>query len=760
MAYHIKEIIISVTVLVICILLIRRVFRKEIGSRLPYALWLLVALRLVIPISIPVSLPMDALISQHHLMMLDTDDVVEQLEKPIQVTVNSRSGLYHLLAEDSAGMTDSEVQGSGESGIIFMAGHLRYSWLDVLGTIWTLGMFVIASWIVITNLIFYRRLKRNRSVLHLSAEEEAALRGKLSQKIIRMYDHTTIYVVTDLVSPCLYGLPGREAVYLTPDLTEDRDRLCHVLTHELCHKRHGDGFWGILRGLLVTVYWFHPFVWAAAIVSKRDCELACDETALMFLGEEERICYGETLLSIITRKARLSDLVCTATTMTGGGKSVKERIGFIVKEPKVLRAAVAAVIVLMAVVCVFAFTRDSGETGIVVFDSGMDTVTGADMQIPLPDCLLGVCGQVTEKGKDDVIIYHIESGQEVGRFCRMRLKDALQLVDEGKRVVPLGDYGDNALLKAYLGGSSGYLEITQHTYTPAGQEADGVHAVPGTDSNTETEYVNEDSIYHSADAGSETYIPAPEETDSYTIFLPYEEGQSLDAQELAEDSGAHVDYLPTEEIVTTVYPAKEVNVDELSHTGCYVYVKADYDKVENRYLEEIEKMNEELEAVAEEVIVLSLNGEIREELLNQLTENRTPYVGNNVKVAALINALPVPSSFNYRGDLSLQTKQEPYSLRFEYEMTRDSIPQEDLDMLYFNAAMLFYAIGNVDEITMYVRHPVGSPEASSLYSYERKDMEELFEGLSAADYENGELFRQQLEDLHVKVVEYLRSRGQ
>lgn len=81
-------------------------------------------------------------------------------------------------------------------------------------------------------------------------------------------------------------------------------------------------------------------------------------------------------------------------------------------------------------------------------------------------------------------------------------------------------------------------------------------------------------------------------------------------------------------------------------------------------------------------------------------------------------------------------------------------------MLYFNAAMLFCAIGNVDEITMYVRHPVGSSEASSLYSYDRKDMEELFEGLSAADYENGELFRQQLEDLHLKVVEYLHSRGQ
>ena len=37
---------------------------------------------------------------------------------------------------------------------------------------------------------------------------------------------------------------------------------------------------------------------AAAVLSKRDCELACDEGALLLLGEQERIGYGKTLLSI------------------------------------------------------------------------------------------------------------------------------------------------------------------------------------------------------------------------------------------------------------------------------------------------------------------------------------------------------------------------------------------------------------------------------------------------------------------------------
>lgn len=778
MAYNMKEIMITVSVLSICILLIRRIFRREIGSRFQYALWLLVVLRLTIPVSIPVNLPMEGM-SRHHLMELHTDDVVERLEKPIQVTIDSRNGIYHLLAEDSAGTTNS-VAGEFQESSLFMAGHLGFSWIDVLGMVWVIGMIVIAAWILVTNGIFSCRLKSRRRAMELSQESEKALQEKLPLKIAGMYAGMKVYLVEDLASPCLYGLPGHEVIYLTPDIVKDTDRLCHVLTHEFCHKRHGDSFWGIVRGLLVTVYWFHPLVWAAAVLSKRDCELACDETALVFLGEEERISYGETLLSIITGKARISDVICTATTMTGSGKSVKERIGFIAKKPKVLRTAVILTTLLMALVFVFAFTKSSERSRILVFGKDMDTVMGSDMQIPLPESIREICGQVKETGKDDIIVYHIESNQEVGRFCRMSLQETLGLVDEGRRVVPLGDYGDNDLLKDYLGIPTEHVtERTMHTYTPAeqdGNEDPGTNGVPGTDSNTVTEHVylpeedsgsNTASEYMMPEEGGYMQIPAPEDADTYTIFLPYEEGQSLSAEDLAsenfvseEDDTTYImedkaDYLPNEEITTTSYPAKEIPAGELSHTGCYVYVKADYEDVEERYREEMERINGELESVAEEVIVLSLNREIRDELFEAMTDNRTPYVGDNSKVGALVNALPVPSTLNFTGEFALQTKQEPYSLRLAYEMTRDSIPQEDLDMIYFNAAMLFYAIGNVDEISISVRQPAGRDREDAIHVYDRENLEENFGGLSEADYENDEVFREGLEDLHGQIVSAL-----
>lgn len=786
MAYNMKEIIITVSVLIICIMLVRQICRGKIGSRFQYALWLLVVLRLAIPVQVTVSLPVTELLERYHLLEAHTDCMVEQMEQPIQVTIDSRSGIYHLLAQED--MKDAAAAESDGPSIAFIATHLRYSWLDVLGSIWIVGMVIAAAWILVINGIFGRRLKKGRRIMELSEEAALALRQKLPQKIAGMYDRVPVYIAQDLTSPCLYGLPGREAVYLSADIAEDTDRLCHVLTHELSHKKHGDSLWGMLREILVTVYWFHPLVWAAAILSKRDCELACDETALLLLGEEERISYGETLLSIISRRAKVFDLLCNATTMTGSGKSVRERIGYIAGKPKVLRAAVILTVVLMAAVFVFAFTRSHESVRIMAFGQDTDTVTGADMRIPLPESIRGICGQVREEGKEDVVIYHMESRQEVGRFARMSLKDTLQLIDDGRKVIPIGDYGDNYFLKAYLGISPEPVRVTEHTYTPysslegeSGKEAGAlwhediiIHddpyeadGVPGTDSNAETEHIyvpgtdsNTETEYIIPEENGSTQIPAPEETESYTIYLPFEEGQSLEAVELAEedDPEVTVEYLPNEEIITTTtYPAKEVNIDALSHKGCFVYIKADYGKVEDRYLQEMESTSDALEKALADVVVLSLNGEMREELLNNMTENRTTYVGDNVKVSALVNALPVPSTLNFKGDISLQTREKPYSVRFEYEMTTSSILQEDLDMMYFNAAMLFYAIGNVDEVTMYIRQPSGSDAAAPLHVYTRADMEEVFGGLLKADYENEELFHQGISELHAAVVEYLHS---
>ncbi len=732
-----REILITATVLILCILLIRRIFRRKIGSRMQYALWLLAALRLVIPVSAEFDL---GSFSDFRLMDLvgeDESGIGERLEEtirleePIQMTVNSRSILFRLFTTDEIRETLEAMPKDGPTSV-FMAGKLGFSRLDVLLFFWGIGGFIIGAWIIITNVVFSHRLKKRRKPFDLPEEVKTAVFGEKNSGLFRKKGRMpAFYAVEGISSPCLYGFPGCEAVYLTADVIGDTDKLRHVIVHELVHKKHGDSLWAVLRGVLVTVYWFHPLVWAAAVCSKRDCELACDEGALAALGEKERVPYGETLLSIITQKGHMSDLVCTATTMTGSGKSVKERIRFIAEKPKVFYAAAAGVLFLIAVVCLFVFTRDTQFHGTVVDAQEGLLVTGGDMQIPLPASIGGISGCVVEKESDEAVIYHLVAQEEVGRFARMPLKDALGLVDEGREVTPIGDYGYNYLLRAYLGEP---LSRTEHTYTPAKEAATDYQpgmdeagtagetaGVPGTDMNDDTTYMIDDSGYRT--------------------------------EEVQEAYEGKTDYLPNEQIVEITYEPDEVNVDEL-HSGCYVYVKADFDgKVRDKYQEEMAYIDEELKTVVYRVIVLSLNRENRDALFDSLAANRTPYVGDHSKVGALLEALPLPPTLNREAGFSLQTLESPYALRFDYKMCMDHFTKDDQDMLYFNAAMLFYAIGNLEQIAVEIKYPSGG--GSDMMIYRREELEKDLPMLEKADYEDDQIFRDGLAELQTAVEKYL-----
>lgn len=464
-----KEIIITASVLILCVMLIRHFFKGKISNRLQYALWLLVAIRLIIPVSAQLYLSLGE-IDEFRIMDLvrrlegDFGDITERLEQPVSFTMNMNSPVGQQIIKNMLEEEMEYIGGADGPTSIFLAGSVGFTWLDILRWIWFGGMGVMAVWMAAVNLRFCRKLRRERQDFVLPEE----VTGRLHPKVLASLRRGGVYTVKELVSPCLYGIPGLEAVYLPEAVTGEEDRLCHVLTHEICHKRHGDGFWSFVRNMLLLCYWFHPLVWAAAVLSKRDCELACDEGALLLLGEQERIGYGKTLLSIITGRGRFSDFACTATTMTGSGRSVKERIRCIAEKPRVLGAAVAAVLILITAASVLVFTKNPQFVG-GTWDGGTIYVMTEDKRIMLPDSIAGISGYTTEEGnKKNLIIYQVASDQEVGRFCTVSYEEAVALVDAGRSVVPLGTYGKNGQLREYMGLAT--AEVTQHEYFPSGED--------------------------------------------------------------------------------------------------------------------------------------------------------------------------------------------------------------------------------------------------------------------------------------------------
>lgn len=366
-----REILLTSSVLILAVLLLRLAFRDRISRRAQYALWGLVLLRLLVPVSLPgvdfsvlsaaepVGQAVAERLEQRMVYAMPTE--VYDYADPGQsgATEPSPAAGNFGVTDDSMDLVDrtwhsnlapdGTVQSEYYSGGVIIEGDqsTHYFFMlpisELLTILWLAGVAGMAVWFLVTNLRFWRTLRRTRTPY--------AVEGC----------RYPVYLVAEgLPSPCLFGLL-RPAIYLTPAAVASPDRLRHVLAHETAHARHLDPLWSLLRCVCLAVYWFDPLVWAAAAVSKTDGELACDEAAIRALGEDQRIPYGRTLLSLIPVRKGPGAPLLSATTMTAGKRQLKDRITRIAQGSQTRAAALFLALTLVAGVCAVTFTGAKAE---------------------------------------------------------------------------------------------------------------------------------------------------------------------------------------------------------------------------------------------------------------------------------------------------------------------------------------------------------------------------------------------------------------
>ncbi|MCI8330275.1 MAG: M56 family metallopeptidase [Oscillibacter sp.] len=338
-----REILLTSSGLILALLVLRRLFRNTLSRRVQYALWGLVLLRLLTPLSLPAA--GFSLLTAAEPVALDTGSRSLYME-PAGVTLRGPEGAWspYTSQEDprivlGPSSEDNIYIYSNRHQVIHEVEYTHQIALeDLFRWTWYIGMALMALWLAWSNLRFWGKLRKGRRPYFV----EGAKRP--------------VYLVErGLPSPCLFGL-FRPAVYLTPAAVQSPDSLRHVMAHEESHARHGDPLWSLLRGVCLVAYWFDPLVWWAALASRTDCELACDEAALRRLGEAERIPYGRTLLSLIPVRKSPGNPLLSATTMTAGKRQLTDRIARIAGNRRNLGTALFAAVALAALVCAVTFT--------------------------------------------------------------------------------------------------------------------------------------------------------------------------------------------------------------------------------------------------------------------------------------------------------------------------------------------------------------------------------------------------------------------
>lgn len=377
------EVLVSSSVLILALSAMRLVLRGKISPRLQYGLWLLAVVRLLVPVSIGESRAsvMNYVPEQAMVQALEqTPAPVQRTQTPAAEPAAQPAAASAASDETPGSQTDApdtmqaqQTQQAAKQNAAQAQPHP--SILQICYMLWGAGSALALAFLLAQNLALSARLRKDRVRLDVPGCP------------------VPVYRTEVLRSACLFGL-FHPAIYLPPQaLGEDGAPNRYVLLHELTHYKRRDQLWCALRLLLLAAYWFDPFVWLAAKLSKLDCELACDAAALKDMDDSARIAYGRTLLNQISGKSGVMQHTLCATTMSSGKRSLRARIRLIVKKPRMTAVTLSLVVgaVLLLAACTFTNSASKQEANTpggdlpamvrvdgVLYQLDMDTVGESD----------------------------------------------------------------------------------------------------------------------------------------------------------------------------------------------------------------------------------------------------------------------------------------------------------------------------------------------------------------------------------------------
>ena len=327
-----SEWILSSSGLILLILLVRYLFRKKLPPCLQYALWLVVALRLLLPFSISgTAVSILNLLPQQDRIWEDQENrtgqtTYERKEEPDDIP--EEADLVSLPGEAAVGKNAEAENGKEKTGTVktekeegiesFFSNVKNMDISKVFKGLWLLGAGVCGSIFLFINLDYRRKLGRSRK--------------SISSEKLPVMCEIPVYETQMTSAPCLFGLLF-PAIYVREDTVKEEKTFLFVLCHEHTHYRQHDHWWALVRIGCICVHWFNPLVWLAFGLSRQDAEMACDERTLRILGDKARVDYGKTLLELSVEKDFAINSLRISTTMSGSARQMKERLVMIVKAP-------------------------------------------------------------------------------------------------------------------------------------------------------------------------------------------------------------------------------------------------------------------------------------------------------------------------------------------------------------------------------------------------------------------------------------------
>lgn len=322
--------------LLVFVWIFESVFRRRIAARYHCFLWMLVAVRMMLPVTFesPLSLngglsratsfvhdwaTSETIMSEAGVGLVEEDpyDVftfddgngnqrtVHRARVPSETLAEIESIDYEVALQDLPAIGDEPVayEASAYEAKPPVAAAVPSIGWDELGWEELLTYGIGATWLVVTlgllfsaaaqSLRFRRRLRRSDEV---TAQEVVDQVLRVCD-VLRVGRRPKVKEVADLTVPAVFGI-WRPTICLPvgaiDSLTSEQLRL--ILMHEVAHVKRRDGLVATVASTIRALHWHNPLAWFVFGRIRENMEQAADDMALRRAENDSQSIYGRLLL--------------------------------------------------------------------------------------------------------------------------------------------------------------------------------------------------------------------------------------------------------------------------------------------------------------------------------------------------------------------------------------------------------------------------------------------------------------------------------
>jgi beta-lactamase regulating signal transducer with metallopeptidase domain len=348
---NVVQVTLTTTVIIAVLLILLPGFHKKYSAKWRYLVWLVIAVRLLIPFS--PSLP-------RTLIEIKPPSQSIHISLPVQNHTKPQN------AGTAAVVNPRSVTETNPVRVLSLS--------EILALVWLTGIIVSILYNLLGYYLFRKSIK-----CYLRPIEEADIKA-LWQEIkeeLKVTQDIPMYSCKKAASPMMTGF--FKPVLILPDFSLELSDLNLIIKHELIHYKRKDIWFKLLLVCAKSLHWFNPFIYLMTDLADKDMEMVCDSEVIKNTDLIYKKKYSETILSVI-HKGNAHN-TAFSTYFHGGKKTMKKRFSNIFDKGNKKKGIAALGVILIAVCLVGGLVAwgNQDNNNLVILDKSSQT-TAKDNQ--------------------------------------------------------------------------------------------------------------------------------------------------------------------------------------------------------------------------------------------------------------------------------------------------------------------------------------------------------------------------------------------